>query len=1277
MESSARGATPPDYLVNANERQYLAKLCWLLHDAGTHVLRSTFDSFHPPLSLRQHLGQHHVRAVLQKLHEQKILSDKQWRTLYPTKKQDLANLSSETFDARVLAVLLQFICHLSPPYPHGWSTLPLAQDSSLSADVVRIQMYLQQAGSLGGVRHEEYPVLWKQVVEVLLRMGGPEVRVKIARIDQETLTPEQQAHYIGLVKAGWGSPDEGALGRLRRLGAGRFLGRGVGRVASNNKRRPGEKGPAEQEGISAEERVVLNRCHRQLCDMVMAEDIVDRLVQGHVFNFADRQEILTPGKNLDRMQILLSKMVQSRVAGSFKVLMENLKVKYPRVYEAMLKVRTQVLREGVSEVMDQGAVCQEGLATHYRSLFSRVTPLPWGEGQTSIRDVYVPLDVSTEEGHKLQLSNILPAVVTSGRGKRVLVEGESGSGKTYLAAMLTYQWASQSTYFSSHYRFLIYLDARLVRGPLAKAVHSLVLPESSKISPEELWGLLEAHARDTVFIIDGFDEDHSNEELKKVILGDKLRHASVLLTSRPEARAARLLSPDERLYVLGLSNVNIGRCLKTYAVIAQMTSEEYDRFNDVINSPEFEIRSQLATPYACLLLFGVFLTNGVAGLSSLTTLTSLLQRFLVAMATSFLKKLGVEMVAVEGGRQFSPELVAAISEIQALAYRSLVSRRKLLSEAEDLPSALQHLRGVLEEAEAEEEEGVGEIAAAAGAGNYTARRDNNAAASSEGKGGGGGGEGGSREEGKEEAEGEEEEKGGEEEGGEGERVKKGVKWEQAQEDRGTKGNKPAVVLTDAQLLCRVGLLHRVGVVGGGGGGGAAGGRWAFTCSMTREFLAARHLADMSGAGLGEALGEQKMLRHPRFAQTTSFLCALLQHDPDPAVPTSLLEDIAIQAMKHGRRINFKDDASTSSTIINGHAASENGDGDGEEVNGVGSHVSNFTHCLQALAECSPSPSTPSSSSTSSSSTDPAAELLPKSLPRSIQVQRDGLIPVKVLQGLSLAVTSPAYHLTHLEIELVPYLAHQGSVLQGLARALAGKQGLQGLVVRWHTLPLLVTFLTTCLSETPALHSVALHDVGRQPVGKVSAATWAGLHELCTRLRRTRSVGLLQCRSGHVVSQWVLYLPPTVRALDFTGCAFNSISAADLGAKLESSDSCNSLNLADTFLETSDLSALFHDLKLNSSLHSLSLANSHLDRSATAALAHYLRLNTSLRRLDLSHCHVTNEACRLLAEAMKGNYSLCTVDLTDAAVSEEGRQVLLSTKEAGEITWLGFEEEFYS
>ncbi|KAK7087286.1 uncharacterized protein [Littorina saxatilis] len=1189
---SGRVGTPPDYLVNANERQYLAKLCWLLHDAGTHTMRLTFDGFHPPLSLRQHLGQQHVRSVLHRLWDQKILTEKQWRTLYPTKRKEIAALSSQAFDARVLSVLLQFVCHLSPPYPHGWSALPLPQDVSLSADVVRLQMYFQQAGSLGGVRHEEYPVLWKQIVEVLLRMGGPEVRVKIARIDQETLTPEQQTHYIGLVKNSWGTPDEGALGRLRKMGAGPGAGKGAGRGGSNRRRGQGDRSSSDQEGVSKEERAVVSKTHRQLCDSVMAEDIVDRLVQGHVIHFADRQEILTPGKNQDRMQILLSKIVGSKSSSAFKILMDSLKFKYPRVYESVNKVKKVVQREGVSEVMDVNSVCQEGLATHYRTLFSRVTPLPWSDGQTSIRDVYVPLDVASEDGKKLQLGQLLPAVVTSGHGKRVLVEGESGSGKTYLMAMLAYQWASLRTYFSNNYDFLIYLDARMIRGPLAKAVHSLVLPDNYPVGAEEFWRLLETHARTTIFLIDGFDEDHSNEELKQLILGDKLRHASVLLTSRPEARAGRWMSPDERLYVMGLSSVNVGRCLKSYAVISQMSSEEYDEFYDVVNSPEFEFRAHLGNPYVCLAVFGVYLTTGEEGLATITTLTSLFQQFLVAVATSFCRKLDIEVT----GTQFSAQLMSGIGELQRLAYRTLVTKVKLLSEA-DLDTTLQHLRAAQD---AGKEDDVTRSAA-----------------------------------------------GSSSRGGEGEVNGHG---EGEEEVGGGKGKQP--VIPDASLLTKTGLLTRVG---GGGGGG----RWAFTCSTTREFLAARHLADLPSEALNEAVTEQKILRHPRFAQTASFLCGLFRQDEtgESEDLASLVKDLSIQVLKHSRKITFKDD--TSSTATTPDDAEEGGNGVG------GCQVMTFSHCLQALSECS------------SHSPALAADLV-KALPKTVVVARDGLIPTKCLHGLALAVSNPAFVLHHLEIDLLPYHVFQTGALHSLAEALSSHEHLQSIVIRWQSLGLMANFLKTCLAKAPPLHRVVLHDASKRTSSSknVPASTWASLQEMGSLLRNTRSLTLENCGSSNVVSQWLLYLPITIKALDFSGCSFNSMSAAHLGSKLETSDTCTSLNLSDTFLETSDLSALFHCLKLNNSLTELSLAGSHVDRGAASALAEYIRLNNSVRKLNLSRCHVTTEACRILSAALSENHSLNTLDFTDADLSEEGKDIMLKAK-GGEMVVLGFVEEFWS
>ena len=238
-------------------------------------------------------------------------------------------------------------------------------------------------------------------------------------------------------------------------------------------------------------------------------------------------------------------------------------------------------------------------------------------------------------------------------------------------------------------------------------------------------------------------------------------------------------------------------------------------------------------------------------------------------------------------------------------------------------------------------------------------------------------------------------------------------------------------------------------------------------------------------------------------------------------------------MKHSRKITFKDDASSTG------GQSEVGKEEEEEENGVGSHIMNFSHTLQALSECASLPQ------------EVTAELV-KSLPKSLVVQRDGLIPAKCLQGLAVAVRNPVFHLSHLEVELLPYHVHHTGALLDLARALADNQHLQNLVIRWQSLPLMVTFLKTCLMRAPPLHSVFLQDASRKTTGKnASASTWAGLQELCALLRNTRSLTLVDCGSVHVVAQWVLYLPKTIHSLDLSGCAFNAISAADLGSKVGS------------------------------------------------------------------------------------------------------------------------------
>ena len=70
--------------------------------------------------------------------------------------------------------------------------------------------------------------------------------------------------------------------------------------------------------------------------------------------------------------------------------------------------------------------------------------------------------------------------------------------------------------------------------------------------------------------------------------------------------------------------------------------------------------------------------------------------------------------------------------------------------------------------------------------------------------------------------------------------------------------------------------------------------------------------------------------------------------------------------------------------------------------------------FQALSEYTPEPS----------EEDGVTSELVKSLPKCVIVQLDGLIPLKCLHGLGLAVRHPSYHLTRFEIDLLPYHTYQ-------------------------------------------------------------------------------------------------------------------------------------------------------------------------------------------------------------------------------------------------------------
>lgn len=48
-----------------------------------------------------------------------------------------------------------------------------------------------------------------------------------------------------------------------------------------------------------------------------------------------------------------------------------------------------------------------------------------------------------------------------------------------------------------------------------------VQTENCKVNAEDVWSILEQHARDTAIIVDNFDEDQCSDELRQVQISQK------------------------------------------------------------------------------------------------------------------------------------------------------------------------------------------------------------------------------------------------------------------------------------------------------------------------------------------------------------------------------------------------------------------------------------------------------------------------------------------------------------------------------------------------------------------------------------------------------------------------------------------------------------------------------------------------------------------------------------------------------------------------------------
>lgn len=184
---------------STKEASNYTRLCCLLVDVGSQVLRETFDRVRPPGSLHTVLADPAVHAKLQSLRKKKILNPSQWGKLYPAMK---SSVSSGNFDTTLLVLLLRNICSLSPPAT-GWDNLPPVTDITPEADIARIKFFRNTVyghATDASVDDAAFNVYWNDIKDTLVRLGGACYQDAIDDLEKECMDPDFEEHYQDLLR---------------------------------------------------------------------------------------------------------------------------------------------------------------------------------------------------------------------------------------------------------------------------------------------------------------------------------------------------------------------------------------------------------------------------------------------------------------------------------------------------------------------------------------------------------------------------------------------------------------------------------------------------------------------------------------------------------------------------------------------------------------------------------------------------------------------------------------------------------------------------------------------------------------------------------------------------------------------------------------------------------------------------------------------------------------------------------------------------------------------
>ena len=233
---------------------------------------------------------------------------------------------------------------------------------------------------------------------------------------------------------------------------------------------------------------------------------------------------------------------------------------------------------------------------------------------------------------------------TKGMGKKVLVVGDPGKGKSTFAKKIARDW-SKGYFIDVILVFVVQLKSIDSSDSIEKIIIEQCPPlDGLKINEEKLCNILDTFGNKCLLILDGLDEYDRNkdDDVSKIIRGQKFYRCNVLITSRPHCVGDVVGSGFSIVRVQGFTSTSS----ESYAFSVLGKTE---RVQDVLNFYSQSLVDENSS-HICprlLLFLGTLVNKGELDLSKKKCLGEINMKLVGSLYRKFLSQKGAKTMNME------------------------------------------------------------------------------------------------------------------------------------------------------------------------------------------------------------------------------------------------------------------------------------------------------------------------------------------------------------------------------------------------------------------------------------------------------------------------------------------------------------------------------------------------------------------------------------------------------------------------------------------------------